>query len=100
MSLAAVFCLSAFLFGVEGLKWSRNVLDNTSPRLCPGYPYPVANASTVLQALGPFLEEVSKNMSKVLRDTPGGSVVAVVYRDTIIWTHEFGLINMSGERKF
>ena len=51
----------------------------------------------MLKALGPFLEEVGKNMSRVLSETPGGAVVSVIYRDSVIWTRGVGTINMSGK---
>lgn len=100
MLLSAVFRLSLFFCAILGQKWNPHVREGTpyaSQTLCPSYPYPQADPSTVLKALGPFLEEVGKNMSRVLSETPGGAVVSVVYRDTIIWTHGDGAINMSGE---
>ena len=72
-------------------------MASTSQMLCPSYPYPVANASTVLHAMRSYLDDAGNNISTALRDTPGGAVVSVVYRDTVIWTHEHGLIDMSGE---
>ena len=100
MLLSAVFSLSLFFCGVVGQKWSSHTREKTphvSQTLCPSYPYPQADPSTVQKALGPFLEEVGKNMSRVLSETPGGAVVSVVYRDTVIWTRGVGAINMSGK---
>lgn len=65
-------------------------------QLCPSYPYPVANASSLLAKMQPFLDQVGDKMSQALSSSPGGAVVSIVYNDTIIWTKGFGLINMSG----
>lgn len=99
--LLSAFLALALLFVVtEGQKWRYSVRDEASgysQTLCPSYPYPVAEASTLLQALQPYLDEIGKNISSLLTTTPGGAVVSVVYRDTVIWTHGGGAINMSGK---
>ena len=66
--------------------------------LCPGHPLPVVDTSDVLARLRPVLDEAAKNISAILREdkAPGGAVVGVVYRDTLIWSQGFGLINDSG----
>ena len=105
MRLTEIFSFSLSLAlvcsGVVGLKWRH---DSTRERklaasqiLCPSYPYPAANASTMRTMLDPFLQDFAKNASEALKNSPGGAVVSIVYNDTVIWTQGFGLINMSGE---
>ena len=67
--------------------------------VCPSFPLPVANVSDVLSKLQPFLEEAAKNISAALKtdSSPGGAVVSVVYKDSVIWTQGYGLINDSGK---
>ena len=92
---ALIGLLACLTIGVEGLGWRHNK-PTSSETLCPSHPYPIANASEVLSKLQPFLDEAGKNMSEALAGSPGGAVVNVVYKDTVIWTKGFGLINMSG----
>ena len=94
-------CFPLLFCVVVGQKWNshaRYTVSYASQTLCPSHPYPTANVSDVLQVLCPYLDEVGKNISSLLSTTPGGAVVSVVYRDTVIWTHGDGAINMSGER--
>ena len=95
MKLAALIGLLACLASGVALRWRHNK-PTSSETLCPSHPYPIANATELLSKLQPFLDESSKNMSEALAGSPGGAVVNVVYKDTVIWTQGFGLINMSG----
>lgn len=93
LSISLLFC------GVVGLQDGNRARDKAplaSRVLCPSHPYPVLDPSTMQQILAPFLEEVGNKMSTELKTTPGGAVVSLVYRDTIIWTYGYGAINMSG----
>ena len=101
MHIILPFLVSSLLLtvAVEG-KWQLRARDRAPlvrQTLCPSYPYPTADPGTVIQALSPYLEEIGRNMSALIKSTPGGAVVNIVYRDTIIWSHGDGLINMSGE---
>ena len=98
--VAAFLSLSLLFSGSVGLKWQLKEGRKVGQSLCPSYPYPTVDPSTLLKILGPFLEELGQNMSSLIKSTPGGAVVSVVYRDTVIWTHADGLINMSGEPIF
>jgi CubicO group peptidase (beta-lactamase class C family) len=93
--VAAFLSLSLLFSGSVGLKWQLKEGRKVGQSLCPSYPYPTVDPSTLLKILGPFLEELGQNMSSLIKSTPGGAVVSVVYRDTVIWTHADGLINMS-----
>lgn len=95
--LVSIFSLSLLLDGSVGLKWRMRDAKRVGQTLCPSYPYPATDPSTVQQILTPYLDELGRNMSSLIKSTPGGAVVSVVYRDTVIWTFADGLINMSGE---
>lgn len=95
LSISLLFC------GVVGLQDGNRARDKaplTSQVLCPSYPYPVVEPSAMQQILAPFLEDVGNKMSAELKTTPGGAVVSLVYRDTVIWTYGYGAINMSGKQ--
>ena len=89
--------ISLLLGGSVGLQLQPKKGRKLGGTLCPSYPYPTVDPSTLLRPLGPLLEEVGQNMSSLIKSTPGGAVVIVVYRDTVIWTVAGGLINISGE---
>ena len=91
--VAGFLSLSLLFSGSVGLTWQLKEGRKVGQTLCPSYPYPTVDPSTLLKVLGP-------NMSTLIKSTPGGAVVSVVYRDTVIWTHADGLINMSGELNF
>lgn len=67
---------------------------------CPSFPLPVASPSALLSKLEPALQEAAANITAALqRDkSPGGVVVSFVYRDAVLWTKGFGLINASGKQ--
>ena len=67
--------------------------------MCPGYPLPEADPSDLQASLAPFFERLAANVSAILKAdqySPGGVVVSVVYRDAVIWTRGFGVVNTSG----
>ena len=85
--------------GLQDGNRARDKAPLTSQALCPSHPYPVIEPSAMQQFLAPFLEDVGNKMSTELKTTPGGAVVSLVYRDTVIWTYGYGAINMSGKQQ-
>lgn len=100
MHVVALYLSTSLLFcGVVGLQYGYRTREKTrleSSVLCPSHPYPVLEPSVMQQILAPFLEDVASNMSRELKTTPGGAVVTLAYRDSVIWTYGYGAINMSG----
>ena len=101
--LTSVFVTTLLVCCTNGHLLSLLRLGRTpTPRhdfpLCPGHPLPVVDTSDVLAGLRLTLDEAAKNISAILKEdkAPGGAVVGVVYRDMLIWSQGFGLINDSG----
>lgn len=100
--LTSVFVTTLLVCCTNGHLLSLLRLGRTpTPRhdfpLCPGHPLPVVDTSDVLAGLRLTLDEAAKNISAILKEdkAPGGAVVGVVYRDMLIWSQGFGLINDS-----
>ncbi len=83
-SLANAFFPSSYLKGAP------------SQDLCPIPPDPYASPSQVKVKLMTALEQLTKDISELVKNDVGGTVVNVVYRDAVIWSKGFGVKNMSG----
>ena len=94
-----ICCANGHLLSLLQLRATPPPPEQSSFPLCPGHPLPVVNASDILAKLQPLLDMAARNISAILREdkTPGGAVLGVVYRDSLIWSQGFGLINDSGE---
>lgn len=64
--------------------------------LCPGHPEPYARPEQLKERLSIYLEQVSKQITELVENDVGGTVVNIVYRDAVIWSGGFGVRNMSG----
>ncbi len=84
LSLANAFFPSSYLRGAP------------SQDLCPIPPYPYASPSQVKVKLMTELEQFAKDISELVKNDVGATVVNVVYRDAVIWSKGFGVKNMSG----
>ena len=67
-------------------------------RLCVTPPVPSASPGDLLAKLQTTLDSAAQEISDALAEdhSPGGVTVNLVYRDEVIWTKGFGLINESG----
>lgn len=83
---------------VANHKHSTSAATRRASTECPSHPLPVASSAALLSKLEPALQGAAANITAALQKdkSPGGVVVSFVYRDTVLWTKGFGLINMSG----
>ena len=67
-------------------------------QLCTSPPAPSASPGDLLAKLQTTLDSAAQEISDALIEdhSPGGVTVNLVYRDEVIWTKGFGLINESG----
>ena len=86
VSLTGAFFANTFLRGAP-----RNTSD-----LCLIPPVPYATPEQIGARLKNVLDGYGEAIGLAMGNDPGGAVVNVVYRDTIIWNKGFGLRNMSG----
>ena len=96
--LALVFLVSLSEGGLRRPK-IRIPPRYAAASMCPTYPLPTPNSSAVLSKMSRFLDELSINVSAAFEahKAKGGVSLSIVYNDTVIWSHGFGLINESGK---
>ncbi len=75
-------------------------VNNLSP-FCQSHPRPIVKTEDILHAMtmqSSFKEAENKIQAALSGDkSPGGVVVGLVYRDAMIWSQGFGLIDMKSE---
>jgi len=65
---------------------------------CPTIPTATLDPVALLGQLNSSLSDLDKAVSAALEEdnSPGGAVLTVVYKDSVIWSKGYGVKNMSG----
>ena len=66
---------------------------------CPTIPAATLDPTSLLSQLNSSLSDVDKAVAAALKEdnSPGGAVLTVVYKNSVIWSKGYGLKNMSGK---
>ena len=92
-----VFSLSSLAKGREFGRVHRSpVFLNSEP--CSNVPSATLDPKTLLAKLNATLLDVDKAVAAALVQdkSPGGAVLSLLYKDTVLWSNGYGLRNMSG----
>ncbi len=67
-------------------------------KLCYSLPEADLTADQLSSQLTDNLKQADEQIKQILQEdgTPGGAVLSLVYRDTLLWTGGYGLKNMHG----
>ena len=91
--------LCSCLLNVSGNPMKGRV--NNFSLFCQSHPRPIVKTEDILQAMtmqSSFKEAENKIQAALSEDkSPGGAAVGLVYRDAMIWSQGFGLIDMKSE---
>ena len=70
-------------------------------QLCPSLPQASLSADQLTTKVQDSLKQLDQAVKTALLDdkSPGGAVLSLVYKDSVVWTGGYGLKNMSGESR-
>ena len=95
--------LASSLFGGVHLIPLPHTKQHEGPaqqlQLCPSLPQASLSADQLTTKVQDSLKQLDQAVKTALLDdkSPGGAVLSLVYKDSVVWTGGYGLKNMSGE---